>query len=107
MADTAALDAAPIAAALPTSRDDKALHRLIFVGIAVLLVAEGGLAFLGYSVKPPSPSWGLLVSENRERIQEAWWATIFPCIMLFMTVLSFNLIGDRLARRFDVREAAV
>lgn len=84
-----------------------AMTSVVFTGIAVLLVAEGGLAFLGYSVKPPSPSWGLLVSENRERIQEAWWATIFPCIMLFLTVLAFNMIGDRVARRFDIREAAL
>lgn len=84
-----------------------AMTSVVFTGIAVLLVAEGGLAFLGYSVKPPSPSWGLLVSENRERIKEAWWATIFPCLMLFMTVLSFNMIGDRVARRFDIREAAL
>jgi len=84
-----------------------AMTSVVFTGIAVLLVAEGGLAFLGYSVKPPSPSWGLLVSENRERIQEAWWATIFPCLMLFLTVLSFNMIGDRVARRFDIREAAL
>lgn len=84
-----------------------AMTSVVFTGIAVLLVAEGGLAFLGYSVKPPSPSWGLLVSENRERIKEAWWATIFPCIMLFVTVLAFNMIGDRVARRFDIREAAL
>lgn len=84
-----------------------AMTSVVFTGIAVLLVAEGGLAFLGYSVKPPSPSWGLLVSENRERISEAWWATIFPCVMLFLTVLSFNMIGDRVARKFDIREAAL
>lgn len=84
-----------------------AMVSVIFTGIAILLVAEGGLAFLGYSIKPPSPSWGLLVAESRERINEAWWATIFPCIMLFLTVLSFNVIGDRVARRFDIREAAL
>ena len=84
-----------------------AMTSVVFTGIAILLVSEGGLAFLGYSIKPPSPSWGLLVSENRERIQEAWWATIFPCIMLFVTVLAFNIIGDRVARRFDIREAAL
>ena len=48
-----------------------------------------------------------MIDENRERIDEAWWATIFPCLMLFLTVLAFNFIGDRLARRFDIREAAV
>lgn len=80
---------------------------VLFIGVAVLLVAEGALAFLGYSVKSPTPTWGLLVSESRQRISEAWWATIMPCLMMFMTVLSFNLIGDRLARRFDIREATL
>ena len=84
-----------------------AMTSVVFTGIAILLVSEGGLAFLGYSVKPPSPSWGLLVAENRERVDRAWWATIFPCIMLYVTVLSFNLIGDRVARKFDIREAAL
>jgi peptide/nickel transport system permease protein len=84
-----------------------AMLAVAFTGIAVVLVAEGGLAFLGYSVKPPSPSWGLLVSENRERIQESAGPTLFPCLMLLITVLAFNLIGDRLARRFDIREAAL
>lgn len=84
-----------------------AMTSVVFTGIAILLVSEGGLAFLGYSVKPPSPSWGLLVSENREKLDDAWWATIFPCIMLFVTVLSFNMIGDRVARKFDIREAAL
>ena len=40
-------------------------------------------------------------------IDESWWATIFPCLMLFLTVLSFNLIGERLSRRFDIRQAGV
>lgn len=84
-----------------------AMTSVVFTGVAVLLVAEGGLAFLGYSVKAPSPSWGLLVSENKDRIEEAWWPTIFPCIMFFGTVLAFNVIGDRVARKFDIREAAL
>ena len=73
-------------------------------GLGILIAAEGALAFLGLGLEA---SWGFMINGNRARLQKAWWATIFPCIMLFMTVLSFNLIGDRLARRFDVREAAV
>jgi peptide/nickel transport system permease protein len=83
-----------------------ALTAVIFTGIAILLAAEGGLAFLGYSVPDP-PSWGSLIADSREQIEEAWWMTIFPCVMLFLTVLSFNLVGDRVARRFDIREAAL
>jgi peptide/nickel transport system permease protein len=78
-----------------------------FTGIAVLLIAEGGLAFLGYSVKPPQPTWGYMIQESRADLDDAWWATLFPCFMLFVTVLAFNIVGDRVARRFDIREAAL
>ena len=84
-----------------------ALVSVLFTGVGILLAAEAGLAFLGYSVEPPQASWGLMVAENREAIEDAWWATLFPCLMLFLTVLAFNLVGDRIARRFDIREAAL
>lgn len=84
-----------------------AMLSVAFTGIAILLVAEGGLAFLGYSVELPTPTWGRLIAESRTRIEDAWWATIMPCVMLFATVLAFNVIGDRLAKRFDIREAAL
>ncbi len=84
-----------------------ALVSVLFTGVAIVLSAEAGLAFLGYSVEPPEASWGLMVSENREFISRAWWATLFPCLMLFLTVLALNLIGDRIARRFDIREAVI
>ena len=50
---------------------------------------------------------GKLIQLNYNRIDKMWWPTVFPCLMLFMTVLSFNLIGDRVARRFDIREATL
>ena len=78
-----------------------------FTGLAVLIAAEGGLAFLGFSVETPTPTWGKLIQLNYNRIDKMWWPTVFPCLMLFMTVLSFNLIGDRVARRFDIREATL
>ena len=48
--------------------------------VARLLAAEGGLAFIGYSVKPPEASWGLMIAESRNRIDVAWWATILSRI---------------------------
>jgi peptide/nickel transport system permease protein len=84
-----------------------AMVSVVFTGIAILLAAEGALAFIGYSVKPPSASWGLMINEARSRIDVAWWATVFPALMLFVTVLALNLIGDWLAKRFDIREAAL
>jgi peptide/nickel transport system permease protein len=78
-----------------------------FTGVAILIVAEGGLAFLGLSVEIPTPTWGRMIADNRQRIDDAWWATLFPSFMLFFTVLAVNVIGDRIARRFDIREAAI
>ena len=65
------------------------------------------LAFLGYSVKVPTPTWGYLINESRPKLRDAWWPTMFPCMMLFFTVVSFNMIGDWVARRFDIKEAAL
>jgi len=76
-------------------------------GLALLIAAEGGLAFVGLSVEIPTPTWGKLIEANRDDLDRGWWATVFPCLMLFFTVLSFNLIGDWFARRFDIREATV
>ena len=78
-----------------------------FTGLAVLIAAEGGLAFLGFSVETPTPTWGKLIQLNFKRIDKQWWPAVFPCLMLFFAVLAFNLLGDRLARRFDIREATL
>jgi ABC-type dipeptide/oligopeptide/nickel transport system permease subunit len=48
-----------------------------------------------------------MIQESRADLDDAWWATLFPCFMLFVTVLAFNIVGDRVARRFDIREAAL
>jgi peptide/nickel transport system permease protein len=84
-----------------------AILTVAFTGLSILIAAEGALAFLGLGVEVGTPTWGKLIDENRNKIDEAWWATIFPCLMLFLTVLSFNIIGDRLGRRFDIRQAGV
>ena len=73
-----------------------------FTGLGILIAAEGALAFLGLSVEAPTPTWGKLIDQNRDAMNVGWWATVFPCLMLFLTVLSFNLIGDW-CRRFDIR----
>jgi len=84
-----------------------AMITVAFTGLALLIAAEGGLAFLGYSVETPTPTWGKLIALNFNRLETQWWATIFPSLMLFFTVLAFNLIGDHFARRFDIREATL
>jgi peptide/nickel transport system permease protein len=83
-----------------------AMVTVAVTGLGILIAAEGTLAFLGLGVPRPQ-TWGTMIDAARDDLDKAWWATIFPCLFLFLTVLSFNLIGDRLARKFDIREAAV
>ncbi|MCU1399507.1 MAG: hypothetical protein JWN62_2616 [Acidimicrobiales bacterium] len=83
-----------------------AMLTVAVTGLGILVAAEGALAFLGLGVQRPL-TWGKMISDGQRDLGRAWWATIFPCMFLFLTVISFNLIGDRLARRFDIREAAI
>ena len=83
-----------------------AMLTVAVTGLGILVAAEGALAFLGLGVERPL-TWGKMIADGQNDLSRAWWATIFPCFFLFFTVISFNLIGDRLARRFDIREAAI
>jgi len=83
-----------------------AMLTVAVTGLGILVAAEGALAFLGLGVERPL-TWGKMITDGTKDLKRAWWATMFPCFFLFLTVLSFNLIGDRLARRFDIREAAI
>jgi len=74
-------------------------------GLAILIVAEGGLAFLGQSVTVPTPTWGFMIVEGYPDLERYWWISIMPCMVLFLTVLSFNLVGDQLSKRFDIKES--
>ncbi|MEZ5134703.1 MAG: ABC transporter permease [Acidimicrobiales bacterium] len=77
------------------------------IGVAVAIVAEGALAFLGLSIPPPDPTWGSMINEGRATLETAPWVTLMPCLVLFLTVLSLNLAGDRLREYFDIREGAL
>jgi peptide/nickel transport system permease protein len=74
-------------------------------GLAVLITAEGALAFLGLSVAPPTPTWGGMIQDGQQHLSDAWWMAMMPSIVMFLTILSINLIGDVVASRFNVREA--
>jgi peptide/nickel transport system permease protein len=74
------------------------------VDLGTVILAMGGLAFLGLGTQPPSPDWGLMVSEGRTYILEQWWISTFPGLAIFVVVLAFNLIGDTLRDIFDPRQ---
>ena len=78
----------------------------LLVGLALLIVAEGALAFLGLSVEAPTPTWGKMIAAGSERLRNhVWWISLMPALVMFLTVLSINLLGDVLAQRFNSREA--
>ena len=75
-------------------------------GLAVLIVAEGALAFLGLSVEPPTPTWGMMIFDGQEPAAgRSWWISLMPALFMFLTILAINLLGDVAAKRFDIREA--
>ena len=81
---------------------------LALLGMAVAIVAEGALAFLGLSVEQEL-SWGKLIlfgSGSRD-LQEAPWISMGPILILFLTVLALNFAGDRVREYFDVREVSL
>jgi peptide/nickel transport system permease protein len=71
--------------------------------VAYAVLAEASLSFLGAGVPPDVPTWGSMVSAGQPRLQQAWWACVFPGVFLFMTVLAINLIGDGLRDALDPR----
>jgi peptide/nickel transport system permease protein len=65
------------------------------------IIEESGLSFLGFGIQPPTPSWGNLLSNAQENFLKNPWLAIFPGVMIFITIISVNYIGDGLRDAFD------
>lgn len=65
------------------------------------IMEEAGLSFLGFGIQPPTPSWGNLLSNALEHMLKHPWLAIFPGLMIFLTIISINYIGDGLRDAFD------
>jgi len=76
---------------------------LVTLNIGVVVIAEASLSFLGAGIPPPTPTWGLMVSEGRGRIGDAWWVSLIPGLAITALVLSVNVCGDWLRDRLDPR----
>lgn len=79
---------------LPNIAPTLIVEATIRLGFAVF--ASAGLSFLGLGAQPPSPDWGLVVSQNRIFIQTAWWSVTFPALAIMTLVVAVNLIADNL-----------
>jgi peptide/nickel transport system permease protein len=73
------------------------------LGVAGAIIAGAALSFLGLGATPPTPEWGLILSEGRGYIRHAWWITTFPGVAIMVTVLSINLLGDGLRDALEPR----
>jgi peptide/nickel transport system permease protein len=57
------------------------------------ILTESALSFLGFGIQPPESSWGLMLASGRQYITSAWWIVVLPGLAIFLTALSFNLVG--------------
>jgi peptide/nickel transport system permease protein len=73
------------------------------LSIAAATIAEAALSFLGLGQQPPAPSWGSMLNSAQRFLTNAPWMAIWPGLAIFLTVLSFNLIGDGLRDALDPR----
>ena len=83
------------------------LFAFFLLGVAVTIVVEGSLSFLGLGVPPPISSWGSMIGEGRESLDVAPRLAFLPAVVMFLTVLSFNLVGDALRALTDPRQGAL
>lgn len=74
------------------------------LSIAAAIIAEAALSFLGLGQQPPAPSWGSMLNSAQRFLVNAPWMAVWPGLAIFLTVLSFNLVGDGLRDALDPRE---
>jgi len=74
------------------------------LSIAAAIIAEAALSFLGLGQQPPAPSWGSMLNAAQRFLAGAPWMAVWPGLAIFLTVLSFNLLGDGLRDALDPRE---
>ncbi|ULH17543.1 ABC transporter permease (plasmid) [Deinococcus sp. KNUC1210] len=86
---------------LPNALGPIIVSTTLSVGSAIML--ESALSFLGLGVQPPTPTWGNLLNYASQWLSNAPWLALFPGLMILITVLSVNFLGDGLRDAFDPR----
>jgi peptide/nickel transport system permease protein len=76
-------------------------------GVAFAIVAEGGLSFLGLSVRPPTATWGSMISDGQLVLRDAPHVALIPSTVMFLTVLALNFAGDALSAKYQMKESAL
>ena len=89
---------------LPNSIGPIIVEATLEFGYAI--IEESGLSFLGFGIQPPTPSWGNLLSNAQEHFTKYPWLAIFPGLMIFLSIISVNYIGDGLRDAFDPNQGS-
>ena len=84
---------------LPSAIPNIIVQYTMSIGTSILTASS--LSFLGMGAQPPTPEWGLLLSNGRTYMATSWHITLFPGLAIFLTVLCFNLLGDGLRDALD------
>lgn len=104
-----------LAAKVAGASDIRVMYKHILPGVSNLLLVlaslrvggliltEAALSFLGVGIPSRIPSWGQMISDGRDTLDEAWWISFFPGLGIFLTVMSMNFLGDWIRDRTDPR----
>jgi len=79
------------------------LRHIGTISMGGIILTAAGLGFLGFGAQPPTPEWGVMVSDGRNFMPHGWWVSTFPGLAIMVTVLGFNLLGDGIRDILDPR----
>jgi len=86
---------------LPNSLASILVQASLDLGGVILIAA--GLSFIGFGAQPPTPEWGVMISDGRKYVSTHPWLPLFPGLAILFVVAAFNLIGDGLRDALDPR----
>ncbi len=73
------------------------------LNVGIVILVEAALSFLGAGVPPPTPAWGSMIADGRDKLADAWWIATMPGLAIMLTVMSLNIFGDWLRDTLDPR----
>lgn len=77
------------------------------LSLAFAILIEAALSYVGAGVQPPQPAWGLMLADAQRYQAQGWWLSVFPGLVIFLTVMAFNLVGDAFRDALDPQQRSV